>query len=134
MTDREAKERFWEISQMRDSEANIAKATLRRDMQQEADKGTLAAEWFKNMLAEYTISEYAHLIRYPGTNQNVRGRNLLADLMDRYSLENEKELVNIGRTWNVGEYPPVVEKRKKRGEYIRTWYGKLDACELASSD
>jgi hypothetical protein len=54
--------------------------------------------------------------------------------MDRYGLEHEKELVNIGRTWSVGEYPPVVQKRKKRGEYILTWYGKLDACELANSD
>jgi hypothetical protein len=117
MTDRKAKERLWEISQMRGREASVAKAALHRDMQQEAGKGTLDAEWFKVMLAEHTISEYADLIRYPGPNQNVRGRNLLAELMDRYGLEHEKELVNIGRTWSVGEYPPVVEKRKKRGEY-----------------
>jgi len=134
MTDKEAKEQLWEVSQLTGKEASIAKAALHREMQQEADKGTLAADWFKRMLAEYTISEYADLIRYPGTNQAIRGRNLLADLVDLYSLENEKELVNIGRTWNVGEYPPVVEKRKKRGEYILTWYGKLDACDLASSD
>lgn len=134
MTDREAKERLWEISQMTGREASAAYAALRREMQQEAGKETLAAEWFQNMLTEYTISEYADLIRYPGTNQKVRGRNLLVELMDRYGLENERELVDIGRTWNVGEYPPVVEKRKKRGEYILTWYGKLEACELADSD
>lgn len=134
MTEREAKGRLWEISQMPDGAASVARAALLRDMEHEEGEGTRRAEWLKVMLAEHTISEYAELIRYPGTNQKVRGRNLLVELMDRYGLENERELVAIGRTLSVGEFPPVVEKRKKRGEYILTWYGKLDACDLASTD